>query len=203
MLDFSMPALTDETYQRYAQFLEQRIEEQQHLTEDSVRYAFFFAILQTTSIRQHEIILELPHPRFPGKEVDTYIQPSGDRQELFIEFKFHQNSASTSPKPQKAGSIFKDISRLSSIKTAESRCLVVYLTCLEMAKYFEKNEAAYSSFWRQPTDGGFIYDDKFLELTTDTFRKTSGDLHRARVHVAYSASLSRGYHLRVFEVHEI
>lgn len=198
-----MPALPAETYKRYAQFLEQRIEGQQRLTEDSVRYAFFFAVLQTTSIQQQEIILELPHPRFPGKEVDTYIQPAGNRQEIFIEFKFHRTSSSSSPKPQKAGALFKDISRLSSIKTAERRCLVVYLTCSEMAKYFEKNEAAYSNFWHQPTSGEFIYDDSFLEKTTDTFRRASSDLHKARVHVAHSAPLSRGYHLRVFEVQEI
>lgn len=198
-----MPALPAETYQRYAQFLKQRFEGQQHLTEDSVRYAFFFAVLQTTSIQQQEIILEFPHPKFPGKEIDTYIQPLGERQEIFIEFKFHRTSASSSPKPQKAGALFKDISRLSSIKTAERRCLVVYLTCSEMANYFEKNEAAYSNFWCQPTDGEFIYDDTFIAKTTDTFQKASGDLHRARVHVAYGAPISRGYHLRIFEVQEI
>ncbi len=131
-----MPTLPLSTYERFTEFLHRRIDTKQHLTEDSVRYAFFLAVLQTTSIQQHEIILELPHSRFPGKEVDTYIAATDGCMELFFEFKFHRSSKSTSPKPQKAGSLFKDISRLASLMSKDRHCLVVYLTCSEMARYF-------------------------------------------------------------------
>ena len=98
-----MPALPTATYSQYAEFLEERIATKQHLTEDSVRYSLFIALLRTTDIQQHEIILELPHPKFKGKEVDTYIQPSGSRPAMYIEFKFHRVAKSTSPKPQQRG----------------------------------------------------------------------------------------------------
>jgi hypothetical protein len=191
------------TYERFAEYLNSRIETGQHLTEDSVRYAFFLAVMQTTSIEQHELILELPHPRFPGKEIDTYVAPAPNRKEFFVEFKFHRVSKSTSPKPQKAGSLFKDISRLAALKGNERHCLVVYLTCDEMARYFSKNESSYSSFWRQPTGGEFSYDESFLAKTSDTFRKASCELHSAKVGVEFSAALAQQHHLRVFDVREI
>ncbi len=198
-----MQALPLATYDRFAEFLQKRIETQQHLTEDSVRYAFFLAVMQTTTIQQHEIILELPHPKFPGKEIDTYIAASYQRSELFFEFKFHRSSNSTSPKPQKAGSLFKDISRLASLVSKDRHCLVVYFTCPEMARYFENNEGSYSEFWKQPTGGEFNYDDSFIVKTTDTFRKASGEHHGARVLVEFNAALACGYHVRVFDVREI
>lgn len=198
-----MTALPITTYQRFAEFLERRIASSQHLTEDSVRYAFFYAVMQSTSIEQHELILELPHPGFPRKEIDTYVAAADGRPELYFEFKFHRASKSMSPKPQKAGSLFKDVSRLASLLSSGTHCVIVYLTCSEMATYFEKNEAAYSAFWRQPTGSEFAYDEAFLAKTTDTFRKASGEHHAARVLVEFSAPLARGYHLRVFDVQAI
>lgn len=198
-----MHALPLATYERFAEFLQKRIETEQHLTEDSVRYAFFLAVMQTTTVQQHEIILELPHPKFPGKEIDTYIAACDQRSELFFEFKFHRASKSTSPKPQKAGSLFKDISRLASLVSESRHCLVIYFTCPEMARYFEKNEGTYSEFWKQPTGGEFNYDDSFIVKTTDTFRKASGEHHGARVLVEFNAALACGYHLRIFDVREI
>ena len=197
------PALPAATYQRFAEFLDRRITSSQHLTEDNVRYAFFYAVMQSTSIEQHELILELPHPSFPGKEIDTYVMAADGRPALYFEFKFHRASKSTSPKPQKAGSLFKDISRLASLLPSGAHCLVVYVTCSEMATYFEKNEVAYSAFWKHQTGGDFTFDEAFLAKTTDTFRKSSGEHHAARVLVEYSAPLARNYQLRVFDVQAI
>lgn len=199
----AMSVLPLTTYEKFADFLQKRIESSQHLTEDSLRYAFFYAVMQTTSIEQHELILELPHPKFPGKEVDTYIQASKGRPELFFEFKFHRTSSSTSPKPQKAGALFKDFARMASLVSNGRQCLVIYLTCSEMATYFEKNEVAYSEFWRHPTGSEFVYDEVFLSKTTDTFQKTCGEYHAARVHVEFSSLLARGHHLRIFDVRAI
>lgn len=198
-----MSPLNLETYTRFTELLNSRIETRQHLTEDSVRYAFFLAVMQTTSIQQHEVILELPHPHFPGKEVDTYVQASPGRHELFVEFKFHRTSKGASPKPQKAGSLFKDISRLSSLMTQDRQCIVVYLTCPEMATYFDKNEASYCGFWKEPTGGEFVFDESFVSKTTDTFRKASSPHHGARVGVEYGASLMHDYKVRVFNVRKI
>jgi hypothetical protein len=208
-----MPLLPNETYWRYVKFLEDRLKDRledriarkQHLTEDSVRYSFFAAALQTTTIQQHEIILERPHhhPEFEGKEIDMHIQPSTERPELYVEFKFHRKTGSASPTPLKAGSLFKDFSRLSSIATDQSHCLVIYLTDFEMAEYFKNKADTYSNFWRVPTEGTFIYDDTFINNTTDTFKKASGILHKANVRVEFSAELTENYHLRIFEVRKI
>jgi hypothetical protein len=160
-----MQTLPVAAYERFASNINDRIASCQHLTEDSVRYAFFHALLQATKIQQHEIVLERPHPKFPGKEIDTYIGPSKERLEAFFEFKFHRASKSTSPKPQKAGSLFKDISRLASLADSTCSCFVIYLTCSEMATYFKTNESNYSSFWQCETGRDFIYDQAFLART--------------------------------------
>lgn len=159
-----------------------------------------------SDIEQHEIILELPHPhqKFKGKEIDTFIQDTAERPKLYIEFKFHCSSDSTSPKPQKAGTLFKDFSRLSSIESKNFRCLVIYLTDKEMAEYFENNEDAYSVFWLKKQVGdSFPYDNEFRKNKTDTFLKASGDFFGARVCVEFNAELVDGHHLRVFEVNKI
>ena len=127
-----MPPFPTSTYELFADFLAQRIESKQHLTEDSVRYSFFCAALETTGIKQHEIILEKPHhhPDFKGKEIDTYIPASKERPELYIEFKFHRKSVSTSPKPQKSGALFKDFSTVAA-KSAIATMSVA--TCLNIS----------------------------------------------------------------------
>jgi hypothetical protein len=207
-----MPTLPIETYQLFVKFLNKRIEAQKRepknllLTEDSVRYSFFHALLQTmTDIEQDEIILEFshPHPEFVGKKIDTYIQAAAKRPELFIEFKFHRESGSASPTPQKAGTLFKDFSRLSSIKSERSRCLVIYLTDPEMVKYFTKNKDDNSAFWHEPINGSFSYDDEFIKNKAKTFKTASGDLHGAKVRVEFRADLAEDHHLRVFEINKI
>ncbi len=195
-----MKTFDTSTFERYAEFLKERLASKQHLTEDSVRYSFFFAALETTDIKQHEIILELPHPAFEKKEIDTYVLPAEGRAAHFIEFKFHRVSNSSSPKPQKAGSLFKDFGRLSTVKSENTRCLVVYLTDGEMARYFEKHAQAYSDFWTMPNGSSFTYDDTFLAKTRNTVRNVCGDVHLARVTVAYSNRLPNDFHLRVFEM---
>ena len=193
------PPFTASTYEFFSEFLAQRIESSQHLTEDSVRYSFFCAALETTDIKQHEIILEKPHnhPEFEGKKIDAYVPASGNRPELYIEFKFHRGSMSTSPKPQKAGALFKDFSRLSAIKSKNSRCFVIYLTDDEMEKYFHAHKIAYSDFWNLKAGRSFNYDDVFTKNTSATFKKTSGVLHKAKIDVVFDSRIGAEHHLRV------
>lgn len=199
-----MNTLNTNTFDHYANFLKDRLITKQHLTEDSVRYSFFFAALETTGIQQHEIILELPHPhpKFESKEIDTYILPTAIRVEHYIEFKFHRAARSRSATPQKAGSLFKDFGRLATVKTKQSRCLVVYLTDAEMAEYFDKHRTAYSAFWDQRMGSSFPYDDHFMSNTRNTVKNVCGDVHRAEIFVTYSVALPKGYHLRVYEIRE-
>lgn len=202
----SAPPFPTSTYELFSEFLAERIKSKQHLTEDSVRYSFFCAALETTDIKQHEIILELPHPdkeNFKSKEIDTHVLASDSRPELYIEFKFHRGSMSTSPKPQKAGTLFKDFSRLSAIESENSRSFVIYLTDDEMAKYFDTHKKVYSDFWNQKAGRSFNYDDVFIKNTSATFIKTSEVLHKAKIDVVFDSLIGAEHHLRVFEINKI
>jgi len=191
------------TYDLFVDELVKRLNTKAHLTEDSVRYTFFHALLKTTGIQQHEVILELPHPQAPGNEVDTFVPATDGRPNLFFEFKYHRRTKSVSGTPNKAGALFKDISRLASLITNDSHRLVVYLTCAQMAPYFTKPASSYSSFWAVKTSTEFMYDGVCVANTNASFRKQSGPHHPARVVVEYSASLPLGHHVRVFDVRRL
>lgn len=213
----STPSFSTNTYERFSKFIEDRINAKpaQHLTEDSVRYSFFCAILETTDIKQHEVILELPHPddkNFKGKEVDMHVQaPHKLTDDLYIEFKFHRKSGKSnhhSPRPLKAGSLFKDFSRLSSVKNikeGQGRCFVIYLTDNEMANYFgrSKYKKRYSDFWNPDLGSSFNYDEKFRVGLPKTFVKASEELHEAKIDVIFSRQIGAEHHLRVFEINKI
>jgi len=182
----------EETLKLFQKYLEDRLETHIHLTEDSVRYSFFSALTAQNSLEQHEIILELPHPQIKNAEIDTYIKSKNI--EAFLEFKYHRKSNSSSPKPQKAGSLFKDFIRLSTLNSGAQK-YVVYFTDSEMATYFHKHNSQYSDFWSKDS---FEFNESFLSKTTSTFKKACGNLIKCNVSTIFSSGLASGHQIRVY-----
>jgi len=182
----------DESLKLFQKYLEDRLETNIHLTEDSVRYSFFSALTAQNAFEQHEITLELPHPQIKNAEIDTYIKSKNI--EAFLEFKYHRKSNSTSPKPQKAGSLFKDFIRLSSLNGSAKK-YVVYFTDSEMATYFHKHNSQYSDFWSKQS---FEFDDIFLSKTTSTFKKVCGNVVDCKIQTVFSSCLATGHEIRVY-----
>jgi len=72
-----------EVLEEFSILLRERLSKM-YTTEDSVRFTFFAALLKRTNIAPHEIILEYPHPKIPGAEVDTYIPSPFEKKDWFL-----------------------------------------------------------------------------------------------------------------------
>jgi len=84
-------------FRQFESFLKDRLWTGQHLTEDSVRYSFFAALIHAQIVSQHEVILERPHPKIAKVKIDTYFCSEGS--DTYLEFNFYRKSQSSSAKP--------------------------------------------------------------------------------------------------------
>jgi len=121
-------------FEQFTSFLNERLTKGLHTTEDSVRYSFFAALMQSEGVSPSDVVQEYPHNTIRNAKVDTYI-PHYDGGEAIFEFKYHRAipSGKNSPRPQKAGQLFRDVYRLIQFKsTGKCLRLLVYLTDTEM-----------------------------------------------------------------------
>lgn len=182
-------------FQTFEEYLIVRVKSGRHLTEDSVRYSFFAALIDASFCQQHELILELPHPNIPKAEIDTFI--SAPNCQAYLEFKYHRQNDSASPKPQKAGSLFKDFNRLSAIENSAEKYLV-YFTDKEMAAYFNKNQRQYGDFWLLSEGASFDFNDAYVAETSATFKNACGKVSNCRIEVIFSSQLKTSHEIRIF-----
>jgi hypothetical protein len=131
------------------------------------------------------------------------VQGTSTRPKTYVEFKYDRASESTSPKPQKAGALFKDFARLALLSSQDTHCLVIYVTDAEMAAYFQNHDVAYSGFWQTGAGAVFLADGAFRARTTDTFRRLCSEEHAFELRLAHAASLDRGHELRIYEVQSV
>ncbi len=130
--------MLEDVFATFAGMLRTRFERGVHTTEDSIRYTFFAALLTQPTIKPHEVVHEFPHPQLPGAEIDTFM-PAYDGKTVAIEFKYDRAipSGAAIPRPLNAGELFRDIWRLSQLKTAtEAERFLVYCTDPIMRRYF-------------------------------------------------------------------
>ena len=140
--------LLEKPIKRFSFLLRSRLDKDIFTTEDSVRYTFFAALLESGELQPENMILEFPHPHIARAQIDTWI-PSHNKETLAIEFKYDRQipSKKNMPRTQKAGAIFNDLRRLTMLAArGDTRCLIVYLTDKEMAVYLSNPENGLSDF---------------------------------------------------------
>jgi hypothetical protein len=103
--------LLDKVFEDFSALLTRRFDRRVPTTEDSIRYTFF-AALMNTGFQPEQVVIEFKHPSIPGAEIDTVIVADNRLPAVALEFKYDRVANSTSPKPQKAGALFADLSRL-------------------------------------------------------------------------------------------
>jgi hypothetical protein len=195
-MDMSLPSV----FSRYAEYLNQRIEHGQTLSEDTLRYSFFAAIIKASDVPQHDILLEHPHPALATKRIDTYVQAVGQRLAHYFEFKYHKKTAATANKPQRAGGLFNDFCRLSHLAGESANCFVVYITDRDMAGYFPNNISSYPGFWNGPLGSDFFFNQAFYDGTSESFKSKCTPFVPTYVRFAFLSALHAGHHLRIFQV---
>jgi len=154
---------------RFVHLMRERFESNVFTTEDSVRYTFFAALLNS-GINPKKTVLEFKTEELPGREIDTAILGEDESPHTLIEFKYHRASPGThsSPRTQKAGDLLGDMIRLNTVPGPLQR-IVVYVTDQEMAGHFRSSRNGLEPIFN-------LAKDHSLELTEDWFAKAAHTL---------------------------
>lgn len=195
----------EESYTRFSELLDQRFTTGVHTTEDSVRYTFFAAMMEKTTIQPHKVVLEYPHNTIAKAEVDTYICTNKESDSV-IEFKYHRPipSGANAPRPQLAGGLFKDLFRLARFEPENDakklNRLFIYVTAQEMNQYLSSKRNGLNGFYGMPNGEILTIDAQFVRDKSKTFVKSCGDITELSVKMEYATNLSASHHLRIWSV---
>jgi hypothetical protein len=188
------------TLERFGELLHLRLERDIFTTEDSVRYTFFAALLEKGGLYPHDIVLEHRHPSIAGAEIDTWAPTFGGRG-LAVEFKYDRGlpSGKNTPRTQKAGQVFHDLYRLRMVAPEMLR-VFVYLTGVEMARYFSNPTNGLAEFFSPGRGRMLVVDSGFMSSKSPSFVASTGEVPNVLVTQLYSRSLPKDHELRVYEV---
>ena len=189
-------------FAEFAQLLRKRFGQGAYTTEDSIRYTFFAALLAKSDFEAQDVVLEYPHPQIPGAEVDTLLT-SVRGAPVAIEFKYDRQipSGHALPRPQNAGELFKDMSRLAQLRgTPDPLRLLVYCTDSTMATYFKKPANGHTPFFNVADGERVTIDAAYIASKPATFRKSLGSELRVELTCRWSEALPNEHQLRVYEV---
>jgi len=195
-----------ESFQYFSELLDTRFTNGVYTTEDSVRYTFFQSLVSKMNLKDHEIILEYPHPIIEKAEIDMLIPPTDQRDELVFEFKFDREmpSGHNSPRPMKAGKMFADLARLSKYKEKheKSKCFFVYVTDYEMADYLSKDSNRLDDFFNLLPNETLKIDESYVNNHSETFISQAMTYGQFEIDVslAHSSDLNKQYYVRVYEI---
>lgn len=188
-----------EVFEQFSALLTKRFELRVPTTEDSIRYTFFAALING-GFQPEQVVIEFKHPSIPGAEVDTVLLADSGAPAIALEFKYDRVANSTSPKPQKAGALFADVSRLLRFTNVLSRYFV-YVTDTEMAEYLDKSDHGLQKFFRLQSGDSLIVNPAFLKVCPLTFHKRMGSwAAAAKLHAVWSQELPMENQVRIYEV---
>lgn len=194
--------MNPQIYNEFTNSLQNRLHNGVHTTEDSVRHTFFAAILANTQLHPENIILEFPHNQIPNAKLDVVI-PNYDGCCVLMEFKYDRQipGGLNQNRTQRAGYLFKDISRLKVYQHNERNLrLFVYLTDAEMAQYLANPQNGLTEFFELGMGQEFQVDPQLLQAMPQAFQGAAGRLYNASLRCEYSAQLPNEHYLRVYRV---
>lgn len=186
----------------FAGLLHSRVDKGVYTTEDSVRYTLFASMLQN-KICANQILLESPHPEIDRAQVDTWL-PNFEGKVIAIEFKYDRESSGVINKTNRAGAKFEDIRRLQlANRKSGAECYFVYLTSIEMHKYFCNSSNRHDNFYNLPEGESLDINKDYLADRPNSFSaKIRGELGAKVVNIL-NMSLPREHFLRVYQVSSI
>ena len=195
-----------EIFQVFSALIDERLSTKVFTTEDSVRYTFFLALLESGFCKHTDILLEMPHPSIPKAEVDLFISAGDNRPATAFEFKFDRPipSEKNSPRTQKAGAVFKDLFRLARVPAAKaSQRYFIYLAASEMADYFRNPDNRLAPIFGLPEGKTYTLPAGFVNGFADTFQRVAGEWATpCSLLSVYSQNLSHQHALRIYLVQD-
>ncbi len=192
----------EQVFTEFSRLMKVRLQRSVYTTEDSVRYTFFLALLNSTSLDPHEIILEYPHPQMERALIDTYISCLRGKS-IAMEFKYDREipSGSSVPRPMKAGAIFSDFLKLSrfSVDSKMDR-LFVYCTDSIMSNYFRNPRNGHVEFFELPKGETLPIGLAYTDPKPVTFKRELGGTLLIDLESLWSEKLPQEHELRIYRI---
>jgi hypothetical protein len=188
----------------FVDLLRRRLVSGTFTTEDSIRFTFFAAVLQS-EVRPERVVLECPHPAIRRAKVDTVILGEDGEPNAAVEFKYDRaNPGGTNqPKPQKAGAVVADLARLLLWPEPVQRYLV-YVTDREMFDYWTEPANGLERIIALPAGSGLQICGLFFERRPKVFREAMGEWPEpALLDAVVNSAMPNGHHLRVWQVQPV
>ncbi len=188
----------------FSKLINERLLDGAHMSEDNVRYSYYLSINQVGKVIHTEVFLEFPHPKLPGKEIDSFIKGDAYPKGVAIEFKYDRSNpgGTNQNRTQRAGSFLADIFRLNMVpnSTAEDK-FFVYLTDKEMASYFLNPKNKLSRLYNLLHDQEYLLGTDLINSLAKSATNQVKDLvSPCLVKGFFKKDLERGHQLRVFSV---
>lgn len=194
----------EEVLSCFGKLLEERFMAVAPTSEDSIRYSFFLALVQTGFCIHSDVWLELPHPTISGAEIDLLVRAVPGRQSAAFEFKYDRAipSQRNLPRTQKAGAVFKDLFRLAHIpENITNVRYFIYCTSEEMASYLRNPTNGWTRFWSLRKNEQYDLTINSVQSQSATFRGVIGNLFiPCKVTGLFVSDLPSGHCLRAYQV---
>ena len=194
----------DQVLRLFGDLLKERLDQGKFMTEDTVRYTFFHALLSRSFCSHVDVVMELPHPAINSKEMDTVIHLGEGHLSAAFEFKYHRrNPGGTSGNvTQRAGAIFDDVFRLAHVpRQTAFRGYLVYLTDSEMARYLSNSKNGLTEWFRLSVGESLSVGAEFVTRRSKTFQNRIEIQHRACEAVCVvNQELPDSHSLRVYRI---
>ncbi len=186
-------------FERFAEYLRNRLEAGSFTTEDSIRYTLFYALAETLDLK--DIVVESPHPAIPGARIDLVAPTGSDGSLLAMEFKYDRRGKLNSPMPMKAGALVHDFVRIAILPEQYRSRYVVYVTDDEMHGYFERSALRTKmGFYGAISGAESLINAALLAEQSATLRGRANLSSSVSVRIVHAARLPANHNLRVFSV---
>ena len=193
-----------DVFRAFAEAIENRSDKRKDINSinEKTIVATLFNVM-SKEFSHNDITLEVPHSTLKEKQsYDMQLCISGNKK-IAIECKYYKKTKSP-PRPLKAGSLFKDLRRLSNICLAEKEtiCYCVFIVADQMADYFSNHhpdlfELQEGKAWKIPKE--YVYDkDK-----AKTFSDEVGESFECKITNVLDRSFDENgskMHIKIFKV---
>jgi hypothetical protein len=194
--------MNTDVFELFTLYLNKRLEKGIYTTEDSIRYSFFAALIEKETIYPWEIVQEFPHNHIENALVDTFT-PKYQEGTAVFEFKYHREipSGKNSPRPQKAGQIFRDLYRLLQFNSKEECVrLMIYVTDTEMRSYMLNKNNGLFDFFTLDTGKTLNIDFSYFKDKSLTFNRACGQPFQVEISCLWKKKLEAQHELRIFQI---
>jgi hypothetical protein len=188
------PALAE-----FAKLLKRRLERSIPTNEDTVRYTFYYALIEGLKLKPEDIMVEPPHEKIARARLDL----KTFELEYSFEFKYENIQLTTkdeSTSGQLPMRMFSDVFRLATLHAAGKEPVFIYLTARWGKNYLRNTKWKLVEAFNLPVGNSLLIDESYLKERPHILTRNIGNIVPCRINSIYSCCLPNEHALRVYRV---